>query len=275
MNRLEEGHIRAIGSSFYQNVFLLTQMVPPFIEFQQHFRQMKNFLSILSRDNPDINFPSILMSHLIQSGGIKFLIIMWKLSQVALKSYIKREIQGELCNAPRSKSLMDDVTVAYFNNATAKRCSIITETRKETQKILDTATSFFKNEIEILNMYKSEIFDRKENIERLALNTPFHPLIKKRLIDVEDINIISSLRKDIREKIQYIYRKNEELIKLGESCNCLCKLVLRISTNSEMLDANKLPKINCNNFLLEANIRIYLKDMQKKIVHLTSLLQHY
>lgn len=50
---------------------------------------------------------------------------------------------------------------------------------------------YFRNEIEILNMYKSEIFDRKENIERLALNTPFHPLIKKRLIDVEDINIIS------------------------------------------------------------------------------------
>lgn len=53
--------------------------------------EMKNFLSILSRDNPDINFPPILMSHLIQSGGIKFLIIMWKLSQVALRTYIKRE----------------------------------------------------------------------------------------------------------------------------------------------------------------------------------------
>lgn len=53
--------------------------------------EMKNFLSILSRDNPDINFPPILMSHLIQSGGTKFLIIMWKLSQVALRTYIKRE----------------------------------------------------------------------------------------------------------------------------------------------------------------------------------------
>lgn len=50
---------------------------------------------------------------------------------------------------------------------------------------------YFSNEIEILNAYKSEIFDRKENIERLALNTPIHPLIQKRLMDVEDINIIS------------------------------------------------------------------------------------
>ncbi|KMQ93818.1 hypothetical protein RF55_6057 [Lasius niger] len=212
--------------------------------------EMKNFLSILSRDNPDVNFPSILMSHLIQSGGTKFLIIMWKLSQVALRTYIKRELQGELFNAPRT-SPVDDVIVAYFNNVTAKKCSIIIETHKGTQKILDTATIFLNNEIEILNAYKSEIFDRKENIERLALNTPIHPLIQKRLMDVKDINIISLWKRNIREKMQYIYRKNKELNELGESCDCLCKLVLRISTNSGMLDANKFPKINCNNFLLE------------------------
>lgn len=43
----------------------------------------------------------------------------------------------------------------------------------------------------MLNVYKSEIFDRKENIEILVLNTPVHPLIQKRLKDVEDINVIN------------------------------------------------------------------------------------
>lgn len=52
--------------------------------------EMKNFLGLLSRDNPDINFPSVLMSHLIQSGGTKFQIIMWKLSQLALRACIKK-----------------------------------------------------------------------------------------------------------------------------------------------------------------------------------------
>ncbi|XP_029171473.1 uncharacterized protein LOC114940873 [Nylanderia fulva] len=212
--------------------------------------EIKNFLSILSQDNPDINFPSILLSHLIQSGGSKFLIIMWKLSQVALKSYLKREFQGELCDAPRTGPV-DDVTVTYFNNVIAKKCSIITETHEETQKILDTATTFYKNEIEILNTYKSEIFDRKEDIERLALNTLMSSFIQKRLIDVEDINIISLWRRNISEKMQYIYKENKKLIILKESCNRLYKLVLKMNTNSGILDANKFPKINYNNFLLE------------------------
>lgn len=53
--------------------------------------EIKNFFSVLSQDNPDINFPPVLISHLIQSGGTRFLIIMWKLSQLALRAYIKRE----------------------------------------------------------------------------------------------------------------------------------------------------------------------------------------
>lgn len=53
--------------------------------------EMKNFLCLLSRDNPDLNFPSILTSHLMQSGGTKFQIIMWKLSQLALRVYMKRQ----------------------------------------------------------------------------------------------------------------------------------------------------------------------------------------
>lgn len=48
---------------------------------------------------------------------------------------------------------------------------------------------YFRDEIKILNRYKSEIFDRKENIKRLVLDLPAHPLIQKRLTNVEDSNI--------------------------------------------------------------------------------------
>lgn len=53
--------------------------------------ELRDFLCLLSRDNPDLNFPSILMTHLIQSGGTKFQIIIWKLSQLSLRTYIKRK----------------------------------------------------------------------------------------------------------------------------------------------------------------------------------------
>jgi len=53
--------------------------------------EIKNFFSVLSKDNPDTKIPSILMSHLVQSTGTKFLTFMWKLSQLALRIYIKGE----------------------------------------------------------------------------------------------------------------------------------------------------------------------------------------
>lgn len=48
---------------------------------------------------------------------------------------------------------------------------------------------YSSEEIKISHKYKSEIFDRKENIKRLVLDLPAHPLIQKRLTNVEDSSI--------------------------------------------------------------------------------------
>ncbi|KYN16841.1 hypothetical protein ALC57_10905 [Trachymyrmex cornetzi] len=144
--------------------------------------EMKNFLCLVSRDNPDLNFPSILISHLLQSGGIKFQIIMWKLSQLALRTYMKRELQGELLNVPCT-SPVQSLIITYFNNTIEQKHSVMTDTHKKMEKTLKATNNFLNNEIETLNMYKSEIFDRKENIKKLVLELPANPLIQKRLID--------------------------------------------------------------------------------------------
>ncbi|XP_011167860.1 uncharacterized protein LOC105201520 isoform X3 [Solenopsis invicta] len=210
MNKLKETQIIStqISSSFHKNVSLLTKIILPSVEFQRLFKkgmfdkpnmtgflhvshylstiydaklfkqmvrwpilcrrdevtyriEIKNFLCLLSRDNPDLNFPTILMSYLIQSAGIKFQIIMWKLSQLALRAYIQREL------------------------------------------------------------WKRSIFKR----------------------------------------VQYIQKKNKELNKLEESCDCLCKLVLRINLNSGTLSANKFPKIYCNNYYL-----IYMQSETQNLI---------
>ncbi|XP_039314896.1 uncharacterized protein LOC105201520 isoform X2 [Solenopsis invicta] len=211
--------------------------------------EIKNFLCLLSRDNPDLNFPTILMSYLIQSAGIKFQIIMWKLSQLALRAYIQRELQTELLNAPCAGPAQD-LTIAYFNNTIVQKCNVILKTCKKTEKILDATKIFFNGEMKALNAYKSEIFDRKENIKTLVLDLPAYSLLQKRLIDVEDFDIISIWKRSIFKRVQYIQKKNKELNKLEESCDCLCKLVLRINLNSGTLSANKFPKIYCNNYYL-------------------------
>ncbi|KYQ46357.1 hypothetical protein ALC60_14779 [Trachymyrmex zeteki] len=149
--------------------------------------EMKNFLCLLSRDNPDLNFPPILISHLLQSGGIKFQIIMWKLSQLTLRTYMKRELQEELLNAPCT-SPIQSLIITYFNNTIAQKCSVVTDTRKKMEKTLKAANNFLK--------------------------------------------------------------KNKELNELDKSCNHLCKLILRINSNSGTIEANKFPEICGDNYLL-------------------------
>ncbi|XP_077266875.1 uncharacterized protein LOC143899933 isoform X2 [Temnothorax americanus] len=321
MSRLKETQVAVISSSFYKNVSLLAQIVPPSLEFQRHFKkdmfdkpntvgflhvshylstvydaklfkrmvrwpilckkdeatyrvEMKNFLCLLSQDNPDLNFPTILMSHLIQSAGTKFQTIMWKLSQLALKTYIKRELQGELLNAP-CISPVQDLAIKYFNNIIVEKYKVVTETREETEKILDAANNFLNDEIERLNTYKSEIFDRRENIRRVVPDLPAHPLVQKQLMNVEDSNItncwytinillvnlfianfhdipsrVAVWKRSIFKKVQYIIEKNKEFKELEKSFDRLCKLVLRINSNSRTLDANEFSEIFCDNCLL-------------------------
>ncbi|XP_026669134.1 uncharacterized protein LOC108624726 [Ceratina calcarata] len=52
---------------------------------------VKDYLTVISQENPDIGFPNILNSHLIHAGGSKFTIIMWKLSEVVVRRYIIRQ----------------------------------------------------------------------------------------------------------------------------------------------------------------------------------------
>lgn len=48
---------------------------------------------------------------------------------------------------------------------------------------------YFSDEIKILNTHKSEIFDKKDNIKKLILDLPAHPLIQERLMNIEDSDI--------------------------------------------------------------------------------------
>ncbi|XP_011352085.1 uncharacterized protein LOC105287913 isoform X3 [Ooceraea biroi] len=234
--------------------------------------EIRNFFSVLSQDNPDIKFPSILMSHLVLSCGTKFLTFMWKLSQLALRTYIKEEhslVQGELY-APRTGP-MDDFTITYFKNINADmRCNIV-NAHEETKRIWDVANSFIKDEIKTLNMYKAEIFERKERLKELVSTVSVNLLIQERLMNVEDSDIIDLWKMDIRAKLQYICRKNEEFKKFEESTAQLYKIIRRIKSNSEILDANQFPKISCDSYLLRTQFYVQ-KDGSFTFSTLLSLL---
>ena len=60
---------------------------------KQYRAELKAYLEILANDNLDIKFPPILASHLLQAGGTKFLIIMWKISEISLRAYVQRNCE--------------------------------------------------------------------------------------------------------------------------------------------------------------------------------------
>lgn len=73
-------------------------------------------------------------------------------------------------------------------------------------------------------------------------------------------NIISDIaewRRNIREGVLYMHKKNEEPNELRKSCSCLCKLVLRINSNPKILDANEFPKYTNYNFLLRVEPKVH------------------
>lgn len=49
---------------------------------------IKDYLNIISSENPDIGFPPVLSTYLHHASGTKFMIIMWKLSQLTIRKYI-------------------------------------------------------------------------------------------------------------------------------------------------------------------------------------------
>lgn len=63
--------------------------------------------------------------------------------RVTYSIQIDFSVQGELLNAPCTGPIQD-LTMTYFNNIIAQKCSAVIGTRNEAKKILDTTNNFLK-----------------------------------------------------------------------------------------------------------------------------------
>ncbi|OAD61492.1 hypothetical protein WN48_00434 [Eufriesea mexicana] len=201
---------------------------------------VKDYLTIISMENPDIGFPNILMSHLIHAGGSKFTIIMWKLSQVVLRRYIVRETTYNVAFAPQAGS----------KGNLAKKFLQKTNTKIDSN---------------ILNEYKSfniieKIFEKEQLITNLTHTAPVHPSIKKCLRDINNEEVIKKCllqieanTKNIKTAFNIIQTYLVDITKIiSETQNNLCqKNIIQIHDDavfpmSNMLMLSPLIKINMN-----------------------------
>ncbi|XP_076678156.1 uncharacterized protein LOC143374132 isoform X2 [Andrena cerasifolii] len=214
--------------------------------------EIKAYLEILANNNLDMKFPPILASHLLQAGGTKFLIIMWKISEISLRAYIDRNYETKLLKAPNLGN-SNDVTQKYFGNVNVKRDIVISELCGKIKRNSQSFENYMKNESNELVKLQTDIFEAKENMEKYVHVAPVNSLIVNRLTDPDDSEIIDLWRTSIYHSIKFLQQSNSNLKKLKWLSNSLCILVSHLCVNSKTFDGDHLPKVDTARVLLCLN----------------------
>nr|XP_012136273.1 PREDICTED: uncharacterized protein LOC105661954 isoform X1 [Megachile rotundata] len=203
--------------------------------------EVKEYLEIVANENQDINFPTVLMTHLLQAGGTKFLITMWKLSQISLRSYITKHCQKEVLQAPSIGNNIDVVEL-YLSTINLKQNIIISKFYEKTKVISERFKYYMKCKSNDLTKMRTNIFEIKESLVNFVPVLPVNSLVAMQLIDIENTEVIKLWKENINEKIKYLSKKNLELKRVKDLSNMLC--VLSMSSHSKSFDCGSLPKVS-------------------------------
>ena len=222
----------------------LVQWPVPCKKTEAKYRNIvKDYLTTISAENPDIGFPVILTSHLIHAGGNKFTIIMWKLSEVVVRKYIALEATYNVMFAPQmrtKRSLMKK----FLQETNAKISSSILERHKELLEMEKTVKSVSENEKEELTNIRTEIFERERLITTVSNEAPVHASIRKCLLNVDDAHVIQMWKKNISKEMSHVKNKNGVLRRIEELSHKVNKIIMDNSSDINVLDAKQFQKVN-------------------------------
>ncbi|KAK9298360.1 hypothetical protein QLX08_008270 [Tetragonisca angustula] len=219
--------------------------------------EIKQYLETLTNENSDINFPPILMSHLLQAGGKKVLILMWKISEISLRAYITRACQTKLLQFPNIGDTKN-ITETYLTLKSVEKNHTISIFYENTKISLESFKEYMRCISVDLLKVQTAIFETRNNLEKLVATFPVNSLIAKRLIDIDDTEIINSWKESIDQNIKFLNQKNSKLNKLKTLSSTLHNLILILCVNHKILDGRNLPKINNRtwSFCLTGNIQL-------------------
>ncbi|XP_050481491.1 uncharacterized protein LOC126869257 isoform X1 [Bombus huntii] len=204
---------------------------------------VKDYLVIISAENPDIGFPSILISHLIHAGGSKFTIIMWKLSQVVVRRYIMRETIYDVAFAPQVGN-KGNLAKQFLQEINARIDSNILNQHKNLSRMKDIVESVLKNEKETLDNIIADIFEKELLIASLSETAPVHDSIKKYLRDINNDKIIKTWKMNISKSLNKIQIQNKALRDVEQVMYEVNNIITNNSSDIKILNAKPLQKIN-------------------------------
>ncbi|XP_043668682.1 uncharacterized protein LOC122629372 [Vespula pensylvanica] len=210
---------------------------------------VKDYLNQIANENVDIDFPPILTSYLVRAHGTKFTIIMWKLSIVVLRTYIKRNCDPNIFYAPRlgpTKELIK-TTLQGINK---DKISSITSHHRNINKMKETSKMIMAEEKETLANIKQELFENKQSMLNLISEAPVNSSIKECLANIENTEIIQLWKENITENLSYIRRKQKIFKDVQTLSNKITNMVSSIIGGSEILDAQQLGKVHSSTISL-------------------------
>ncbi|KYN21278.1 hypothetical protein ALC57_06377 [Trachymyrmex cornetzi] len=206
---------------------------------------VKDYLNVIALENPDIGFPRVVTTYLHHASGTKFITIMWKLSQLALKMYIMRDGEHEVIFAPKP-SLANDLVKTYLQQSKANiNCDILSRHRNYVQ-MEKAANVALAREKEYLTKIKAELFDKKQSLAKCASSAPVTESIKQYLTNVENTDIVSMWKNSLNKNIQYIRKRYMMLSDLERTCEKTSGIISNLLNDSKALDSKQLEKINCS-----------------------------
>ncbi|XP_047351542.1 uncharacterized protein LOC124949850 isoform X1 [Vespa velutina] len=210
---------------------------------------VKDYLNQIANENLDIDFPPILTSYLVRAHGTKFTIIMWKLSIVVLRTYIKKNYDPNIFYAPRlgpTKELIK-ITLQGINK---DMISSVMSHHRNMKKMKETSKIIMAEEKETLANIKQELFENKQSMLNLTSNAPVDSSIKECLANIENTEIIQLWKQNITENLSYIRRKQKIFKDVQILSNKITNMITSIIGGAEILDAQQVVKIHSSTIAL-------------------------
>ncbi|KAL6430186.1 hypothetical protein ACFW04_007736 [Cataglyphis niger] len=206
---------------------------------------VKDYLNIIAVENPEIGFPNILATYLHHASGTKFMLIMWKLSQLALKRYLVRNGEHEVISAPKLGPASDLIRIYLQQSKASVACNTLSHHRNCIQ--MEKAVNFaLAEEKEQLAKIKTELFDKKQSVTKCITTAPVATFIKQRLNNVEDSEVIQMWKSSLDQNIQYIQKQNAILKDLEKICEYISNIIMNLLSDAKVLNGKQLEKINCS-----------------------------
>ncbi|EFN66496.1 hypothetical protein EAG_10990 [Camponotus floridanus] len=192
-----------------------------------------------------MGFPHIVTTYLHHASGTKFMLIMWKLSQLALKRYLMHNVEYEVISAPKPGPAIDLIKTYLQQSKASVASDTLSHRRNCTQ--MEKAVNFtLAEEKEQLAKIKTELFDKKQSVTNCISIAPVAICIKERLKNVEDAEIIQMWKNSLDKNIHYIQKQNTVLKNLEKICENISGIIMNLLGNAKVLDGKQLEKINCS-----------------------------